>query len=309
MAINFHKSDVRRGRARAAMRLVLGVWLVLALAGCASLTFGPRVLHERQSMFGTLAVTEEQDGTRALRFGRYGATQTVIIPGQPDVLHFVYARLMLAGLALVPEPRRILVVGLGGGSLPVYLHRHFGGARIDVAEIDPAVAAVAGEYFGYREDARMQTHIGDGRAFVRDAPTGHYDIVVLDAFGSERVPAHLTTLEFLTDVRRVLAPHGVAVSNLWNSRYNAIYADMLATHRRAFAEVHVLDTRREVNHVVLALATRNNLAAEDLVLAARRLVNGKRLGFDLGGLVQQGYLPVGDAAGGGKVLRDTVGAN
>jgi hypothetical protein len=47
----------------------------------------------------------------------------------------------------------------------------------------------------------------------------------------------------------------------------------------------------------------------DVVLAARRLVNGKRLGFDLGGLVQQGYLSVGDAAGGGKVLRDTVGAN
>ncbi len=309
MPANFAQVAVLPACVRMLVRAAWIVCLALTFAGCTPLSFGPRVLHERQAMFGTLAVTEESDGTRALRFGRSGATQTVIIPGQPDVLHFVYARVMLAGLALVPEPRRILVVGLGGGALPVYLHRHFAGASIDVAEIDPAVAAVAREYFGYREDARMRTHIGDGRAFVRDAPTGHYDMVVLDAFGSERVPAHLTTLEFLTDVRRVLAPQGVVVSNLWNSRYNALYTDMLATHRRAFAEVHVLDTRREVNHVVLALAMRNNLAAEDLVLAARRLVNAKRLGFDLGALVERGYQPVGDAAAGGKVLRDTVGAN
>ena len=258
-------------------------------------------------MFGTLAVTAEPDGTRALRFGRTGATQTVIIPGSPDVLHFVYARLMLAGLALVPEPRRILVVGLGGGALPVYLHRHFAGASIEVVEIDPAVVAVAREYFGYREDARMQTHIGDARGFMRGAPSGYYDMVMLDAFGSERVPEHLTTLEFLTDVRRVLAPEGVVASNLWNRRYNAIYADMLTTHRHGFAEVHVLDTRREVNHVVVALAARRNLAAEDLVTAARQLVNAKRLGFDLGGLVQQGYLPESAVPAGGQVLRDVAG--
>ncbi len=309
MPTNLLKFAPAQACRRAAIRVMWCACLVFAIAGCGTLSLGPRVLHERQSMFGTLVVTEELDGTRALRFGRSGATQTVIIPGRPEVLHFVYARLMLAGLALVPEPRRILVVGLGGGALPVYLHRHLAGTNIEVVEIDPAVVAVAREYFGYREDARLQTHVGDARAFLRGAPSGRYDMVMLDAFGSERVPEHLTTLEFLADVRRVLAPQGVAASNLWNSRYNALYADMVTTHQQAFAEVHVLDTRREVNHVVLALAARRNLDAESLVTAARQLVNGKRLAIDLGGLVRQGYLPAGAAPAGGRVLRDAPGTN
>jgi spermidine synthase len=256
-------------------------------------------------MFGTIAVTDDSDGTRALRFGRSGVTQSVIVPGRPDVLHFVYARLMLAAVALVPQPRRILVVGLGGGALPAYLRRHFPATAIDVVEIDLAVAAVAREDFGYREDARLQTHIADGRTFIRAMPAGHYDVVLLDAFGSEKVPAHLTTLEFLADIRRVLAPGGVAASNLWNSRYNSLYGDMLATHRQAFAEVHVLDTRREVNHVVLALGERRNLLSAGLESAARRLSSDARLGFDLGDLVRAGYLPT-DATGlTGHVLRDS----
>ena len=98
MPADFANLAVLHARIRPVLRAAWSTCLALTIAGCTQLSFGPRVLHETQALFGTLAVTEEFDGTRALRFGRSGATQTVIIPGQPDVLHFVYARLLLAGL-------------------------------------------------------------------------------------------------------------------------------------------------------------------------------------------------------------------
>ena len=273
----------------------------LALGACAGLV--PQVLHERPGMFGTLAVTAEHDGLRALRFGRTGIAQSVVRPGDPGYLHFTYARLVTAGMALAPAARRVLVVGLGAGSVPMFLYQHFPQLQIDVVEIDPAVVAVAREQFDFRTDERMKAYLGDGRAFVENASAGQYDMIVLDAFGSESVPPHLATLEFLAAVRRALTPDGVLASNLWNSRYNRQYRAMLATHRQAFAEVHVIDTLREVNHVVLALPRARGLTAQTLADAARRLGTNHRFGFDLAELVAAGHaqLPV---TADGVVLRD-----
>jgi spermidine synthase len=292
--------NLRAGVKRATR--VLGCACLALLAACSALE--PRVLHERPSMFGTLAVTEELDGTRALRFGRSGVTQTVVRPGDPDYLHFAYARLALAGLAVVPEARRILVVGLGGGSMPMYLHRHFPRVHVDVVDTDPAVVAVAREYFGYREDARLATHVGDGRAFIEHAAAGQYDIVILDAYGSESVPVHLATQEFLGAVRRVLADDGVVVANLWNGTYNRLYRPMLQTYADAFTEIHVLDTRREVNHVVLALSRKRGLNAQSIADLARQLAVLHDFGFDLGAAVGAAHIDAAVGPGQGVNLRD-----
>ncbi|MBL8382566.1 MAG: fused MFS/spermidine synthase [Burkholderiales bacterium] len=270
------------------------------LWGCAALD--PPVIAERASPFGTIVVTAEPDGLRAMRFGRGGVTQSVARPGDPGYLHFRYARLALAGAALVETPRRMLVVGLGGGSLPMFLRQHYPEATIDAVDVDPAVVAVAREHFGLREDARLRTHVADGRAFVDAAPAGQYDLVILDAYGSERVPEHLTTVEFLGAVRRALDPDGVLVSNLWNGWYNRRYEAMLRTHEAAFAEVHVLDSRQEVNHVVIALARARGLGADALAARAAAAARARGYRFDLGALVAGAYLAPRPRAA--EVLRD-----
>ena len=286
------------------------LWVVLA--GCSA--FGPAVIVEMPSMFGTLVVTDDGDGLRSLRFGRSGITQSTIKVGDPEHLQFGYARLALAGFALlpapagapdpVPMPRRILIVGLGGGSLPVFLHRHYPDAIIDVVEIDPAVVSAAKGYFGFREDARLQVHVGDGRAFIERAPPGQYDVILLDAFGSADVPFHLTTREFLQAVRRALAPTGVVVSNVWSRLYNPLYDAMLRTYQDGFAEVHVLEAAREVNRLVFALPQRQALGAERFAAAARRLSRAQGYRFDLGGLVEGGYVALPPAQPHLPVLRD-----
>jgi spermidine synthase len=91
----------------------------------------------------------------------------------------------------------VLVVGLGGGTLPQFLRMAYPYARIDVAEIDPAVVRVAEDYFNLRQDERLRVDVGDVRAFVESAAPGSYYIIILDAYGVGTVPRHLTTVEFL----------------------------------------------------------------------------------------------------------------
>ena len=100
------------------------------------------VLYEKASAYNTIVVTEEENGLRALRFGKGGARQSVVKLGDPDHLALPYARVALVGLALSEEPRRFLIVGLGGGTLPMFLRKYYPNATIDAVArtIEPLVA-------------------------------------------------------------------------------------------------------------------------------------------------------------------------
>ncbi|HEX3171453.1 MAG TPA: hypothetical protein VHQ88_12760, partial [Burkholderiales bacterium] len=110
--------------------LFAALFFWIALAGAQ-----PTVLYEKPSLFGTIVVTEEQEGVRVLRFSRGGARQSLVKPGDPEYLGLPYAPVVFVGLALCAEPRRMLVVGLGGGTLPMFLRRHYPDAVIDAVDI------------------------------------------------------------------------------------------------------------------------------------------------------------------------------
>jgi spermidine synthase len=276
------------------------LFLLLA-AACALAWAQPRVVHHRATPYGDLYVTEEATGLRTLRFRLDGARQSVVDPRDPDHLELAYTRLALAGVAVVPAPRRILLAGLGGGSLPRFLHRNFPEARIEVVEINPQVLEVATQYLGFTRDARLIVHIADARDFIARAPAGAYELIVLDAFADTTVPPHLATLEFLGAVRHALAPSGVVVSNLWNRANNKRYDDMLATYRTAFESVATLALPSEVNVIVLSSPRAARLDREALAESAATVGAARRLRFDLAGMVRDGYFV---EAVRGRVLRD-----
>jgi spermidine synthase len=280
--------------------LYAGAFTALAALGCAAQT----VIHERTSPYNTIIVTEDHNGLRTLLFERRGGRQSVVKPGDPDHLELPYAQVALAGLALCEEPRRILVVGLGGGSLPMFLRKHYPAAVIDVAEIDPEVVDVAKKFFGFVEDERMRAYVGDGRQFIEKAPQGDYDIIFLDAFGARDVPRHLTTREFLRITRRALRSNGVAVSNVWRPASNPLYDSMVRTHQEAFEELFILDVPGDVNNVFLALPRVQPLRQGELALLARKVSTAKRFRFDLGELVEYGFRHAREKNPQARVLRD-----
>jgi spermidine synthase len=262
-----------------------------------------KVLVERRSPYGTVIVTEDEEGLRTLLFERNGARQSVVKPGDPDHVELPYARAILVSLAMVRDPGRVLVVGLGGGTLPAFLRRHYPEARIDAVDIDPVVVEVAKEYFGFVEDAHLRAWVQDGRAFIEQSRE-KYDLILLDAFGSDSIPRHLTTREFLEAVRRVLTPRGMAVANVWSRVSNPLYDSMVRTYEAVFDRLYLLEVPGAGNVILFALPRRESFTRDELEQRSRELSDQWGVAFDLGDIVRSGFGPIGARPGGVRTLVD-----
>jgi len=269
-------------------RLLLALLALAVAAACRARAAEPKVLYEKQSAYNNILVTEDDQGLRTLSFEKGGVRQSVVKPGDPDHVELPYARAMPVGLALVAEPRRVLIVGLGGATIPSLLRKHYPNMTIDVVDIDPDVVAVAKKYFGFREDAAMHAHVRDGRRFIAECREP-YDLIFLDAYGSENIPYHLATREFLQAVRRAVGPKGAVVGNVFDATYNRLYADMVRTYQEVFDELYVLDVPDRGNKILLGLPRAADIERRDLARRARALSHEKGLRFDLGDLVADGW--------------------
>jgi spermidine synthase len=224
----------------------------------------PPLIHSERSLYRQVFVYGDYSTrclcfTRECRIGR----QSCIDLKQPDRLMFEYTQMMLGALLLNPDPHSILVIGLGGGTLPRTLGKLLPNADIDVVEIDPAVIRVAGEYFGYHPGAHQHVYEEDGRAYVRRMlrTLQRYQLIMLDAYDQQYIPEHLLTQEFLAQVRTLLAPGGIVAANTFSS--SRLYQNESVTYRAVFGTFYNL---KSANRVILAsnaplpgiaLATRN----------------------------------------------------
>ncbi|MDP2647034.1 MAG: fused MFS/spermidine synthase [Desulfobacterales bacterium] len=301
--------DVRTGRCDS-MRPVLWAAMLAVLVACqvlpahfSPLHAGEKTLYEQPSAYNNIVVTEDERGFRTLYFERGGARQSVVKPGDPDSLELPYIKAMLVGLALYDKPQRILIVGLGGGTLAKFLHKHYPRALIDAVDIDPAVVEVARKFFEFREDEKLRAHISDGRKFVEDHP-GVYDLIFLDAYGADSIPYHLTTREFLLSVRKALTPRGVVLGNIWSNASNSLHDSMVRTYLNVFEELYLLDVQGVANEILIATARRLKLSREDLATRARRVSQAKGFHFGLEKAVEYGYRRMDKKFTGGQVLTD-----
>lgn len=281
---------------------------LLALGSVGSAAAGERVVLERLSRYNHIQVVEDDSGLRTLRFAPSGARQSVARPGDPGHLELAYARVVVAALGAAPAVRRVLVIGLGGGSLPMYLRDRRSDLWIDVVEIDPAVADVARSHFGFAEDARLRLHLADGRAFVERAEPV-YDAIVMDAYGADSIVRSLATRECLRAMRRALTPAGVVIADVWGRAHNPLYDSMVRTYADAFRGLAILTVDGADNQVFIAWRDREPMTRDELGRHAAALGRALSTRFDLPSLVSRGYRRPAEVAIGGTVLRDDDGAD
>jgi spermidine synthase len=230
-----------------------GALALLMLGFVAAVPAAGTLIHSEHSQYREVLVYEDA-GTRCLCFTRECAIgrQSCILLAQPDHMVFEYTRLMLGALFLVPDPHDILVIGLGGGTLPRALAQLLPSAHIDVAEIDPAVVRVATQYFGFKSSAQLTVSTEDGRAYVRRLlreGTRKYDLILLDAYERQYIPEHLLTREFLRQVQQLLRPGGIVAANTWSS--SRLYANESVTYHAVFGDFYNL---KSGNRIILASA-------------------------------------------------------
>lgn len=280
------------------------LWLAWSLGLNAAAHSAEKIILETKSAYNTIIVSEDDDGLRILRFERFGARQSVVKPGDPTHLELPYARVMIpSAFLLVERPRAALVIGLGGGTIPSFLRKRFPEMTIDVVEIDPGVVAVAKSHFGFREDDSMRAHVADGRRYVEQA-TRRYDLVYLDGFGTDSVPPHLTTREFLTAVRRILTPQGAVIGNVWGRSVNRLYDSMVKTYRAVYDGVLVVDVVGSGNKIVIATPDKRELAQHVLLERAQKASRKLRLKEDFSEVAARSLRLPGQDGEDGQILTD-----
>lgn len=171
------------------------------------------LVHQEDSPYQQVRVRDD-DLFRYLVLDR--TWHAVMWRADPATLFLPYSQLMVAAVALAPEPKRGLILGHGGGSLAKWLALVWPELELDVVEFDPVVVQMAEQYFDYRPPANHHVFVKDARVFLRDTNVT-YDVIWIDAFARHLIPFHLTTVEFFSELRNRLNPNGVMALNLASS--------------------------------------------------------------------------------------------
>jgi spermidine synthase len=225
------------GAVRWSRRRLLGHGAAAAAAGwlvpAPGLAADEVVLEEVESKYNHIVVAER--GTvRTMYFVVDGTyyIESRIDRAHPRSLDLDYTRTMMAGFLLNPAPKRLLMIGFGGGILSNYLYERIDGLEVDGVDIDGEVIRMARKYFGVPDTPRYRTHAADGRIFVEQADAStKWDMIILDAFRGVFVPFHLKTTEYYEALLSHLSPQGVVVANLHNA------TEMYSHDRNTFAKV------------------------------------------------------------------------
>jgi spermidine synthase len=238
----------------------------------------PRVLFQKASKFGRVYVVE-QGGMRHLRFGSAcGFDQSSVSTSKPKQVVTEYVRLATLSLALAVETDRILMIGLGGGSFSNLVVQGWPDAQIDAVEIDPVVVEAAERFFGVRPSPTFRIHTADGAAFLARGQQD-YDVIFLDTYSGEGMPAHLATSEYFESVARHLRRGGVVVANFGLDEPGQYIA--LAGRGAAPARGAPGGSGHEDANLVVFAGKRETLRRDDPLSLAAALDQQDRLPFSL----------------------------
>lgn len=198
----------------------------------------PTILKEYKSLYRNITVLELPH-SRCVRLKNKKNpfnSQSCLRLSDPKQLMFFYSQAMMAALSTQKSNLSVLSVGLGGGTMPSAIHSYFDNANVITVELDPKMLEAAQDYMQFKPSDKNQVAIQDARYFIRKQglKNAQYDVVLLDAFNGEYIPEHLTTKEFLQEVKMVLKPGGMLLSNTFS--YQDFYHSESATYQSVFPD-------------------------------------------------------------------------
>jgi spermidine synthase len=231
----------------------------------------------------SLELVPDEDGRGGVTVMLDGSPQSYVDLRDPGHLAFEYVQHIAAVVdTLAPGPLGVTHVGGAGLTLARYVNAERPGSTQIVLEPDEALTEAVRRDLPLPRRHRIRVRPVDGLRGVAGLSDAGADVVVLDAYAGGRVPAELTTLEFLRDVRRVLRPSGVALLNVADEPGLRFVARVVAGAREAFGSValiathEVLKGKRFGNTVVVASAAPLDLPVLRRKVAAMPFPTGLR---------------------------------
>lgn len=192
----------------------------------------------------------EHDGIRSLQFDDW-SVQSEMCVDAPHELVIPYTRVIMSFLLFEPLPKHVAMVGLGGGSLAKYCYHYLPDTEITAVEISPDVIALRDQFSIPEDDARLRVLLGDGAEWVADT-TSQPDVLIVDGFDTDGLPAKLCSQRFYDDCFAALADNGIMVVNIWKDYPK--YDEYLARINNSFdGNSMIVDAEDGFNNIVLAI--------------------------------------------------------
>ena len=160
------------------------------------------------------------NGPRRFLHFDFGAIQSVMELSNPVRLALAYTRKMMAFLLFNCAPKRILLLGLGGGSLAKFCYANLPAATLTAVEVNQDVIALRDEFGVPADDHRFRVINADGAAYI-SILTHCKDVILADACDRTGIAAELGSVEFYRNARRRLSADGVFVANICGDKDSA----------------------------------------------------------------------------------------
>ncbi|HET7707556.1 MAG TPA: fused MFS/spermidine synthase [Thermoanaerobaculia bacterium] len=200
-----------------------------------------RVLFERDTPYHRVRVIERPPGIRDLFID--ATLQSIMRLDQADLRGLEYEEYKHFAKIARPGIKRVLAIGLGGGTSARQFTEYYPDVTFEAVEIDPVVADAAQKYFGVQPGERLRIHIGDGRTFVRKS-SQRYDMISVDAYTRGRygstIPPHLVTKEFFEEVSKRLEDNGIVHFHSYAGRNSLFSRAVYKTMASVFPSVVIL---------------------------------------------------------------------
>ncbi len=188
----------------------------------------PNNVAKVTSDFGSIWIFDEDD-SRCMSFLEPPTpiVQSCMNKSNHKIILYNYAKLFTSTLFFVDNPRKILVIGLGGASIQRALNTLLPNTQIDSVEINDKIPSLVEKYFDYKENYLNKIYIADGAEFAKNVSQETYDIILIDAFSADYIPPQMLTDEFMQNVKKMLTKNGVvAINTFANTKFSNIETDL-----------------------------------------------------------------------------------
>lgn len=183
----------------------------------------------------------------------------------PQTLFLLYTQKMFASFLIGDMPKKVLLAGLGGGSMVHFTNYYFPKIQMDIVEIDPEIIKISKEYFALKENKMNKIILADIYQFLKNSKNS-YDVIFMDAFlkPSENTDSTGINLkqkekEFFDNLKKNLSPKGVVAFNI---NYHKDYKQDIQIIKENFPNIYIFQKERAGNIIVVCSKERERYSLE-----------------------------------------------
>lgn len=238
------------------------------------------VIYTAKNEYGEIYIADKAKKIRCLFFEEplYSVLQqTCIFIDKPNKVLLKYQQNLLASLYINPNPKNILIIGLGGGTLINVFIELFPNAKIDVVELNPEIVQIAQNFFSFKPNNNTNIIIDDGYNFVDSCSSDKdYDVIILDVFDKDNVPEKFFTSHFVIMLKSILNQNGVvAINTLEETKLNIVENN---PYKKNFN--YYFDFTDGGNKLIFASSSKNLLNAQLIAINAKNINKKLQSYFD-----------------------------